>query len=80
MTIISDNGPQFTSQCFQEFAVSYGFDHVICSPVTVGNDPQSNGLAEKGVQIVKRILTKATEAGEEPYLAILNYRATPLEN
>lgn len=29
---------------------------------------------------MKRILTKATEAGEDPYLAILNYRASPLEN
>lgn len=29
---------------------------------------------------MKRLLEKATETGEEPYLAVLNYRASPLEN
>ncbi len=38
-----------------------------------------NGLAEKGVQIIKRMLKKATETGSDPHLALLNYRAAPLE-
>lgn len=76
VTVISDNGPQFSSQCFKNFAEMYGFEHVTSSP----HYPQSNGLAEKGVQIVKRILKKAAENAEDPYLAILNYRASPLEN
>lgn len=76
MTVISDNGPQFASQSFKDFAKSYGFEHITSSPLY----PQSNGLAEKGVQIVKRLLKKATETGSDPYLAILNYRASPLEN
>ncbi|KAF7712008.1 hypothetical protein HF521_001019, partial [Silurus meridionalis] len=76
MTVISDNGPQFASQSFKDFAKSYGFEHITSSPLY----PQSNGLAEKGVQIVKRLLKKSTETGSDPYLAILNYRASPLEN
>ena len=40
---------------------------------------QSNGLAEKGVQIIKRLLKKADEQGEDPYLALLSYRTTPLD-
>ena len=38
--------------------------------------PQSNGLAENGVKIVKRLLTKAAEKGNDPYLAMLTYRCT----
>lgn len=76
MTVISDNGPQFTSKCFKDFAEKYGFNHITSSPLY----PQSNGLAEKGVQIVKRLLKKAADNTEDPYLAILNYRASPLEN
>lgn len=55
--------------------MTYGFEHVTSSPLF----PQSNGLAEKGVQIVKRLLKKAAETGEDPYLVLLNYRASPLE-
>ncbi|KAJ8341966.1 hypothetical protein SKAU_G00129500 [Synaphobranchus kaupii] len=76
LTVISDNGPQFSSQCFRDFSKTYGFEHITSSP----RYPQSNGLAEKGVQIVKRSLKKAMESNEDPYLAILNYRASPLEN
>lgn len=76
VTVVSDNGPQFTSQCFKDFAEKYGFKHITSSPLY----PQSNGLAEKEVQIVKRILKKAADNTEDPYLDILNYRASPLEN
>ena len=42
--------------------------------------PQSNGLAENGVKVVTRLLTKAAEKGEDPYLAMLAYRDAPLDN
>lgn len=57
MTVVSDNGPQFSSLDYRDFAETYGFEHVTSSPLY----PQSNGLAEKGVQIVKRLLKKAAE-------------------
>ncbi|KAK7939091.1 hypothetical protein WMY93_002417 [Mugilogobius chulae] len=76
VTLISDNGPQFSSQEFKDFAENYGFEHTTSSPLY----PQSNGLAEKAVQIVKRLFKKATETCSDPYLALLNYRTSPLEN
>ncbi|XP_026074998.1 uncharacterized protein K02A2.6-like [Carassius auratus] len=75
VTVVSDNGPQFSSQDYRDFAETYGFEHIISSPLY----PQSNGLAEKGVQIIKCLLKKTAETGEDPYLALLNYRASPLE-
>ena len=66
----SDNGPQYSSKEFSQFASSYGFQHITSSP----RYPQSNGQAERIVRIVKKMLKQSTD----PYLAILNYRATPL--
>lgn len=42
--------------------------------------PQSNGLAEKTVQIAKTILTKAKTDIKHPYLSLLEYRNTPVDN
>ena len=67
--IRSDNGPQFSSNEFKQFSQQWGFSHISVSPY----HPQANGLAEKYVQIVKRLLTKANETQSDPYLSLLEY-------
>ena len=69
--LISDNGPQFSSEAFIQFAQSYGFKHVTSSPYF----PQSNGEAERAVQTIKNLMKKKNDL----YLAILAYRSTPTE-
>ena len=44
------------------------------------NVPQSNGFAESMVQTVENILQKCDETKDDPYLALLFYRATPLDH
>ena len=65
--VISDNGPQFSSELFAEFARSYGFSHI---PVDPGM-PQSNGAAERAVETAKSLL-----ATPDPWMAIMIYRDT----
>ena len=69
-TVISDNGPQYSSHEFAEFALSYQFQHITSSPLF----PQSNGQLERTVQTAKRLLKNA----KDPYMALLTYRSTPL--
>ena len=56
---------------FIKFAENYGFIHTTSSP----KFPQSNGEAERGVQTIKNL-----KKSDDPYLALLIYRSTPLPN
>jgi len=68
--IISDNGPQYSSHEFTEFASNYDFQHVISSPY----HPQRNGEVERAVKTVKKLLRNSHDSN----LALLAYRSTPL--
>ena len=70
--ILTDNGPQFSAESFAQFAKSYGFTHTTSSP----RFPRANGEAERAVRILKEILKK----NEDPHLALLPQRTTPLRN
>ena len=74
--VFSDNGAQYTSKSFKEFSDVGDFTDNTSSP----EFPQSNGLVERAVQIVKRILFKAEQTNEDPYLGLLNLNNIPIED
>lgn len=53
--MVTDNGPQFASREFAEFAKQWEFLHVTSSPY----HPKSNGKAESAVKVVKNLFKKA---------------------
>lgn len=71
-TVVSDNGPQFSSESFQQFAKEYKFTHSTSSP----RYPQANGEPERAVQTVKNLWKRDNDYCR----ALLAYRATPLEH
>ncbi|XP_046846780.1 uncharacterized protein K02A2.6-like [Xenia sp. Carnegie-2017] len=73
-TVVSDNGPQYSSEEYRQCAKDFNFCHNTISP----RYPQSGGLHENTVQTMKNILRKCKANGEDPYLALLDYRKTPI--
>jgi transposase InsO family protein len=67
--VISDNGPQFASEEFANFAREYDFIHITSSP----RYAQSNGGSERAVAVAKAILDQ-----DNPNLALMTYRDTPI--
>ena len=74
--VFTDQGTQFTSSEFRDFATVYRFQIQHSSP----RYPQSNGFIESMVKIVKRTISKAEDSGLDPHLALLVYRTTPLKS
>ena len=59
-TLVTDNGPQFTSAEFVTFAKVWGFEHITSSP----RYPQLKGKAENAVKRVKWLFNKCRESGQ----------------
>ena len=80
-TLVSDNGPQFTSSVFQDFCAHHGVEHVTSSAY----HPASNGLAERFVATFKSHLKKSVSSDNPTQKELLhavrqvlfNYRAMP---
>ena len=73
-TLVSDNGPCYSSEAFTKIMQEYNVNHITSSP----HYPKSNGVAEKFVQIVKNLFHKAREEGTDLHKALMIYRNTPL--
>ena len=58
-TLVTDNGPQFSSAEFVMFSKAWGFEHTTFSPHYL----QSDGKPENTVKTVKRLFTKCQEVG-----------------
>ena len=65
-TLVTDNGPCYTSKEFQLLMQTMSVNHLSSSP----HYPQSNGLAEKFVGIVKNLSHKAKEEGQSHTLPL----------
>jgi hypothetical protein len=72
-TVISDNGPQYSSEQFKNFSRLWNFKHKSSSP----GHAQSNGKVENAVKSAKRIMRKAKKSNSDPFIALLNFRNTP---
>ena len=75
-TLVSDNGPCYPAETFTSGVKEYGVNHITSSPHYL----QSNGLAEKFVQIVKSLFYKAKEEGKDPFKGLMIYCNTPLSS
>lgn len=72
--IIADNVP-FNSYNFTNFCTALDIKLTTSSPIY----PQSNGFAEKAVNIAKNLVKKCEDDKQELWLALLEYRNTPLK-
>ena len=66
LEVVSDNGPQFSSESFSNLA--NGFKHTTSSPYY----PQSNGLAESAVKIAKITARRSVSCSDDFKIAIIS--------
>ncbi|XP_030382544.1 uncharacterized protein K02A2.6-like [Scaptodrosophila lebanonensis] len=71
-TLVSDNGPQLTSDTFKDFCNKHGITHITTAPF----HPASNGLAERFVQQFKTSITKNIQEGHKTKMAVIKYLAS----
>ena len=73
-TLISDNGPCYSTEASTSVMNAYYVNNITSSP----HYPQSDGLAEKFVQIVKSLFYKTKEEGKDLFKCLMIYHNTPL--
>ena len=72
----TDSGTQYTSQMFADFANDYGFIHTTSSP----HYHESNGKSERFIGTIKKTLQKCLESKQDPHMALLILRTTPISS
>ena len=71
--MITDNGPQYSSDQLAAFTREWEFQHTTSSPL----HSQSNGKAESAVKIAKNLVKKAKRENKDLQMALLEWRNTP---
>ena len=72
--LVSDNGPCYRGEQFCEFLKTKGIKHTTSSPYY----PQSNGLAEAYVKVVKNMMKKAQKCKIRFNDMLYQYRTSPV--
>lgn len=75
-TIYSDNGTHFNNALFRRFADEWNFEFRTSSP----RYPQSNGMVERHIGIVKHMFKKVDDDNKDLNVAMLEYRNIPIAN
>ena len=73
-TLISDNSLCYTLQAFTSIMQVFSVNHITSSQ----HYPQSSGLVEKYVHIVKGLCNKGKEECKDLYKCLMIYHNTPL--
>lgn len=73
-SIVSDNGPQFSSQEFKRFCSLLGIVHNTSSPL----HPSGNGQVERAIGTVKGMMKKCIEDGSSWLTGLTTLRNTPI--
>ena len=75
--VISDNGPQFTSEVFKHLMKGNHIKHILSTPY----HPSTNRLAERFVQAFKKAMRASENSGKPLSYRLVNfllsYRSTP---
>ena len=72
----TDNGAQFSSQEFCQFALDWEFVHVTSSP----HHHKANGKVESALKTAKSLIKKTLKDNRDPWLALLDQRNTPTKS
>ena len=76
LEIVTDNGPQYVGQPYDEMCSKWNIKHTTTSP----RYPQSNGLIARQVRTVKGIVQKCAKTGNDTLIALQQHRCTPLDS
>jgi hypothetical protein len=76
LELVTDRGPHYKAREFEEFCQEWGIRHTKSSPTYA----QSNGQVERAIKTVKNIMRKSIETDQDPELALLAWRCTPLDS
>lgn len=74
--LYTDKGTNYVSKEFQKFIKIWNITHLTSSP----RYPQSNGVTERHVQTLKKLVIKTIDDNKDLHLALLKYRNAPKDN